>query len=97
MLKFHFYLKIKPDDKSQKDVKQEQKFDTVCISFHFMHIHLSNLRRTYELIPIFENQNDVDVLIHESTFEIDLEMTSPSNKNPTQLETNINRNITLSW
>ncbi|CAF4988647.1 unnamed protein product, partial [Rotaria sp. Silwood1] len=47
-------------------------------------------------------QNDVDVLIHESTFEIDLKMymsnrTSPSNKNPTQLETNINRNITSSW
>ncbi|CAF3954863.1 unnamed protein product, partial [Rotaria sp. Silwood1] len=54
MLKFHFYLKTKPDDKSQKDVKQEQKFDTVCISFDFMRIHLSNLRRTYELIPIFE-------------------------------------------
>ncbi|CAF3933409.1 unnamed protein product [Rotaria sp. Silwood1] len=48
------------------------------------------------------DQNDVDVLIHESTFEIDLKMymsnrTSPSNKNPTQLETNINRNITSSW
>ncbi|CAF3464566.1 unnamed protein product [Rotaria sp. Silwood1] len=53
--KIPFLSRTKTDDESQKDEKQEQKFDNVCISFDFMRIHLSDLPRACELVPIFES------------------------------------------
>ncbi|CAF1230165.1 unnamed protein product, partial [Rotaria sordida] len=53
--KIPFLSDTKTEDESQKDEKQEQKFDNVCISFDFMRIHLSDLPRACELVPIFES------------------------------------------
>jgi ribonuclease Z len=41
-------------DEGQSEEK-EQRPDNVCISFDFMRIHLSDLPRACELVPIFES------------------------------------------
>ncbi|CAF2643244.1 unnamed protein product [Rotaria sp. Silwood2] len=53
--KIPFLSETRTEDESQKNEKQEQKFDNVCISFDFMRIHLSDLPRACELVPIFES------------------------------------------
>jgi ribonuclease Z len=50
--KIPFRHDSKGDDKSEE---KEQRADNVCISFDFMRVHLSDLPRACELVPIFES------------------------------------------
>ncbi|CAF0819832.1 unnamed protein product [Adineta ricciae] len=43
------------DETEQKEKKQATRPENVCISFDFMRIHLSDLPRACELVPIFES------------------------------------------
>ncbi|CAF0999116.1 unnamed protein product [Adineta steineri] len=42
-------------DEEDSDKKQTKRPDNVCISFDFMRIHLSDLPRACELVPVFES------------------------------------------
>jgi ribonuclease Z len=42
-------------DEEQEKKKREARPDNVCISFDFMRLHLSDLPRACELVPIFES------------------------------------------
>ncbi len=54
--KIPFLSETKNDEESeQKDKIQKPRPDNVCISFDFMRIHLSDLPRACELVPIFES------------------------------------------
>jgi len=50
--KIPFLSETKDEEQSQEI---EQRPDNVCISFDFMRIHLSDLPRACELVPIFES------------------------------------------
>ena len=53
--KIPFLSKTKTEVESQKNEQQQQRLNNVCISFDFMRIHLSDLPRACELVPIFES------------------------------------------
>ncbi|UJR08657.1 hypothetical protein I4U23_012916 [Adineta vaga] len=54
--KFPFLSERNDEDESeQKDQQQAIRPDNVCVSFDFMRIHLSDLPRACELVPIFES------------------------------------------
>lgn len=50
--KIPFLSETKAADESEK---KDQQFTNICISFDFMRLHLSDLPRACELVPIFES------------------------------------------
>jgi ribonuclease Z len=55
---WHFsqrYAKIPFLSEKEDEEKEQQRPENVCISFDFMRVHLSDLPRACELVPIFES------------------------------------------
>lgn len=54
--KIPFLSESKSEDQSEQEKSpNQQRPDNVCISFDFMRVHLSDLPRACELVPIFES------------------------------------------